>query len=497
MILSVRAFGAGCKVIAMGKNFSVIVLFICGILAASTLNSCSPFIVPDRSASHGNLPETFSLGQTVVDPAQRWWLTFSSPSLNLLIEEALTANLSLRAHWARLEKARAQAVRAGSVLWPSVSGDATASSTESHSDTGDGSSEEQRYSLGLVASYELDLWGRIRAGRQSAELGVSATREDLNAAAMTVAAEVAQRWVGINARRQEIRLLEQQLATNQTYLELVELRFRKSLASALDVMQQRQLVERVQARFPLVEMQVRILHNELAVLTGRMPNEFHDISMESLPLLQAPPAGGLPAELLSNRPDIRGALNRLQSADQDFVVARADRLPAVRLTGSAAYTNSELDRLFDNWILNLAGSLAAPLLDGGRRQADEYSAQATVRERLALYRQTVLTAVQEVEGALIREEKIREHIMGTRKQLQAAKSALSEARTRYLNGLNDYLPVLTQLLSVQNLEMDLISRSEELLVARISLNRAVGGTWTEELKLPDTAASLEHQGGKS
>jgi multidrug efflux system outer membrane protein len=104
--------------------------------------------------------------------------------------------------------------------------------------------------------------------------------------------------------------------------------------------------------------------------------------------------------------------------------------------------------------------------------------------------------VQEVEGALVREKKIREHIKWTRKQLQSAEAALSEARVRYVNGLNDYLPVLTQLLSVQNLEMDLIARNEDLLAARISLYRAIGGTWTDELPSPDTI-SLKQQDGKS
>ena len=102
-------------------------------------------------------------------------------------------------------------------------------------------------------------------------------------------------------------------------------------------------------------------------------------------------------------------------------------------------------------------------------QAEVDASTAGVNEQLAIYHQTVLTAVQEVEGALVREEKIREHIKGAQKQLQAAKLALSEARVRYVNGLNDYLPVLTQLLSVQNLEMDLIARNEDLLTARISL----------------------------
>jgi NodT family efflux transporter outer membrane factor (OMF) lipoprotein len=476
---------------------SIIIWVICGTFAASSLLSCSPFTSPDRSASHKDLPATFSLGEAVAATEQRWWFVFSSPQLNTLIEDALAENLSLHAHWARLEKIQAQAGKVASGLSPSVSAAGSASHTKIRTD-GEGSGESlesNNYSLGLFASYELDLWGRVRAGVKSADLAVNASREDLNAAAMTIAAEVARRWIGILARQQELLLLQQQLANNQTYLELVELRFRKSLASALDVMQQQQLVERVQARIPLSQMEEQLLHNELAVLTGRMPSDLPDIERQSLPVMEIPPVTGIPAQLLDNRPDILAALNRLEAADQNLVVAKADRLPAIRLTGSAAYNSSEVDRIFDNWLLNLAASLTAPLIDGGRRKAEVDATMAGVKEQLAIYHQTVLTAVQEVEGALVREKKIREHIKATKKQLLAAQTALSEAGARYMNGLNDYLPVLTQLLSVQNLEMDLIARNEDLLTARISLYRGIGGTWTDHLPPPETSA-LKQQDGK-
>ncbi len=477
----------------MRKGFSLNLLILCGIFAASSLLSCSPFTAPDRSITHKITPDTFSLGAAASTPEQKWWRIFSSPELNSLVDEALAENLSLRAYWARLDKARFLAVKAGSTLYPSVSGDASAAYSRNHFEGGSiaGSSESKVFSLGLAASYELDLWGRVQAVAESADLAVRATREDLNSAAMTVTAEVARRWIGNIARKQEAQLLQQQLETNQTYLELVELRFRKSLASALDVMQQKQLVERVKAQIPLVEMQEELLRNELAVLTGKMPHEFSGTAGQTLPDLSSVPAGGVPAHLLENRPDIQAAYNRLAAADQDLVVARADRLPAIRLTGSAAYNSDELDRLFDNWLLNLAASLTAPLLDGGRRKAEVGVAKAAVEEHLALYHQTVLTAVQEVEESLVREKRIREHISRTEQQLLAAKAALSEARSRYMNGLNDYLPVLTQLLSVQNLEMDLVSRKEDLFGARISLHRAIGGTWTGELTQPGGSEPIQ------
>ena len=137
--------------------------------------------------------------------------------------------------------------------------------------------------------------------------------------------------------------------------------------------------------------------------------------------------------------------------------------------------------LFDNWFLNLAADLTAPLFDGQRRVAEVQRRQAIVEENLATYRQTILTAIKEVEDALIREIKLREHINKLEAQLDAAKNALSQAGLRYQNGLNDYLPVITQLVAVQDLERDIIQRKTDLCIARVGLYRALGGTWTESL----------------
>jgi outer membrane protein, multidrug efflux system len=476
-------------VVAVGwstvRRGTVLTLFCLAVIGLIT--ACAPFSVPDRARDRGAaLPESYSLMESVAEPPQQWWLIFHDSQLNGLIDEALRENLDLAGYWARLEKAQALAGRAGSEQFPEIVGEAAASHFRSR--TGDGNDggtvTGEDYSLGIFAGYEVDLWGRVRAAKTAAGLSAAASREDLEAAAMTVAAETARRWVGIIARQREILLLGRQLETNQVYLELVELRFQKSLASALDVMQQRQLVERVRAQIPLAEMREQLLRNELAVLTGRLPHELPDFDSRNLPEIEDPPAAGLPAGLLDNRPDIRAALRRLEAADQNFVAARADRLPALRLTGSASFADGELTRIFDNWLAGLAAGLTAPLVDGGRLAAAEDFAAADVREQLALYRGTVLTAVREVEESLTREAKIREHIRWTQQQLQAANSALSEARFRYMNGLNDYLPVLTQLLSVQNLEMDLIARKEDLLTARIDLYRAVGSSWPSNLPFP-------------
>jgi len=457
--------------------------FLLIIFLPPVLFSCTPFAPAARLGQEETaVPDSFSIKDSIQDPKQRWWETVGDEQLNSFVDEALTDNQTLLSYWARLEKAQAQARKEGADLKPSLAGAAGASYTRIETDSS--SVENENYSIGLVAGYEVDLWGRIRATNESALLSAEASREDLNTVAMTLAAEVTERWVAILSQRLQRQLLEQQLSNNETYLELVELRFRKSLASALDVFQQRQLVERSKAQLPLIEMQERMLQNQLAVLLGRMPNQSPVITRQELPVLDAVPDAGLPVQLLQNRPDIVAAFKRLEAVDQDLAAARADRLPALRLTGSVAYDSDQLEKVFDNWIANLAASVTAPVFDGGRRKAEVDINEAAVQQQLAEYRQLVLSAVREVEDALISETKIREHVAALENQLQAGKNALKEAGTRYLKGLNDYLPVLTQLLSVQSLENDLIRRHEDLLVARISLYRAIGGSWTDELSPP-------------
>jgi NodT family efflux transporter outer membrane factor (OMF) lipoprotein len=462
------------------KRFHPITVSVVTILM---LLGCAPFAPEIRVAEQDMVPPTYSNGTSESRMPQRWWERFNDDQLNDLIEEALASNYSLQQSWARLRQARALSVKSGAALYPDLTLDGSGSVRRQHISNGQTTTETvERYAIGLVSNYEIDLWGRIRSERQAVLLSEAASREDLNAAAITLAANVATRWIGIVSQRMQKQLLERQLAANQTLVELVELRFRKALASALDVFQQRQLVAQSQAQIPLVEQSERQLLNEMALLLGRTPLEVPEIRSQSLEIPDKVPETGIPVQLLSARPDIQAAMRRLELADWNVAAAKSDRLPSLSLTAGATYQADELNLLLDNWLINLAANLAAPLLDGGRRKAEVDRLTAVVDENLAAYRQTILTAVREVEDALVDEEKLQAHLRGLDAQLDAARNALNEARSRYRNGLIDYLPVLTQLLSVQNLERTIIQRKADLLVARVNLYRALGGSWTRGLE---------------
>ncbi len=348
----------------------------------------------------------------------------------------------------------------------------------------------------LAASYEIDLWGRARSEKTAVIMDAAASRYDLEAAAMTVAAESARLWIEILEQRAQKILLEQQLHANQIYLELVELRFQKAMVSALDVFQQKQAVHRVLAQIPLVEARLRTSHNELALLAGATSSSQVKISGDRLPDLPPLPQTGLPLELIKNRPDVRASLMRLQAADWKTAVARADRLPALRLTARAGYENNDFSALFDNWLVNVAANLTAPLFDGRRRKAEVKRSQAAVAEHLIQYQQTLLTAAMEVQNALVREFKQGEHIHSLEKQIQFTRRSLELSRQRYLKGLSDYLPVLTALTSADNLEADMIRSKREMLIYRINLYRALGGRWTGELLRKDTNAEHSPENSK-
>jgi len=463
----------------MKHYLKTLIVFMLLVLSAS---SCTTFKAQIRTNPAGELPKTFSLYTTGSELPERWWEEFKDQELNALVKEALSGSFSLQEAWARLDQARALAVQAGSGLYPDLTGTAGASQGRQRTENGSADTQTTKdYSLGLASTYELDLWGRVRSEREAARLEVPATREDVNAAAMTVAAEVTNQWANIISQRMQKALLEEQLQINKTYLELVELRFQNAMVSALDVYQQRQVVEQVKAQIPLIEAKEQLLMHELALLLGKPPQTPIEITSDTLPAPVEIPATGLPADLLSSRPDIRSAGLRLYAADWQVAAARANRLPRISLTASASYRSGELNMLFNNWLLNLATNLTAPIFDGNRLAAEVDRAEAVADERLSAYRRTVVTAVKEVEDALVSEEKQRQHIKALEAEIAVARKALDRARDRYLKGLNDYLPVLTQLLTVQGLERDLIQRHTELLIYRVNLHRAFGGTWTDEL----------------
>ena len=465
---------------------------ILGFACAAALSSCAHFKPERRLVEEAPLPDTFSIyADGPSNAGAPWWLHLNTPELDALIDQALARGFTIQEAEARLRQAMAQARRDRAALVPDVNlgADASATRRELVEQGGDGTVES--YGIGLaVASYELDLWGRVRSLANASGRQAAASREDFRTAAITLSAQVAEAWVRLVAERATQQLLREQTRTNSTVLELLQLRFRNSMSTALAIYQQEQVLRESEAAIPLSEAREAALANQLAILLGRPAGSTLHVAATNLPALPASPSIGIPADLLANRPDIRSAGLRLESADYQLAAARADRLPALRISAGARYEAGTLELLFDNWALNLAGNLTAPLIDGGRRRAEVDRSVAVTDERLVAYRRTVANAFREVEDAVMNETKQAEHIAGLTRQLESATAALDEAQIRYRNGLIDYLPVLTQILSVQRIDRALIAQRVQLGLYRIALCRALGGAWAN----PDQVLSPDSEG---
>lgn len=425
-------------------------------------------------------------GEPVAAPA-RWWEAFEDPELTALMSRMLTGSLNLKQGWARLAQVEALAKQAGAARLPSLSVSGSASRSRNANPVL-GSFTNNAYSISVAASYEVDLWGRLEAQEKAAALDVAASRLDIEALAMTLAAQLAETWYGLVEQRAQLTLLQAQLETNETLLDLVEARFAQGLASAVDVFQQRQNVLNVKARIPLVEAQVEVLQHGLALLVGEAPGAeigARGALPEGLPPV---PAVGVPADLITRRPDIQAAQLKVKAADHRVGAAVANRFPALRLSPSTGFTAFSVGELLDNWIYTLAASVGATVFDGGRLSAEVERQRAALKEQLAGLASAMLTALQEIEDALVQEEKQRAYLVEVEAQNEVAQLLVDETQARYTEGLSDFLPVLSAVQAQQQAESARLTARRQLISNRIQLYRALGGDWAHGLKAPGEAA---------
>ena len=447
---------------------------VCFLAAFLVFQGCS-FVTPD-SRTLENLPasvHTASSETLDFSLASPWWEQFNSPELNQLVTRALTHNFSIREARARLDQAASLAAAKKADTLPLITLDSGV--TRNQTDRDDTSFTT--YSLGPAAAYEVDLWGRINAGVTASSLAAKASASDLETAAMTIAAEVARTWVDLITAGEQLARVKKQLELNTTVRDLLTLRFEKSMSSALDILQQREIVAQTQAKIPPLENRIQQLRASLHLLLGQTPGTGLIITGDLPETLPELPHNGLPANLLALRPDVRAQGLRLLAADWDAAAARVYRLPDLVLTGDFLLRDNTLDLLLDNWILILGARLAGTVFDGGQKKALSRQADAVAAERLAAYEKVVYTAIAEVETSLAAEKHQTAHILLLTAQLETARQALAEARRRYIKGLDPFIPFLTEQLNVQELEIRLLEQTAVLVKNRITLYRALGGDW--------------------
>lgn len=397
-----------------------------------------------------------------------WWKSFDDPLLDELVRSSFAGNFTLKEGLARIRQARAAYEQAHSQLPPAVDGTVTETSRWS---SGDGN--ESAFSADLGLSWEMDIWKRLSSAEKAALLELEASKDDLQASALLLSAQIADTYFSLLEQKLQLDLLAKQIELNETFLELTTLRFINGASSIVDIYQQRQQLAAIRAQVPLVRSNARAFQHRLYVLLGKVPSEEPLQLGDELPEVPPLPALGLPSDLLLNRPDLRRIHNQLVAADYRVAEAVADRLPRFRLGGSAGYQTGSLVK--EGLFLSLIAEAVAPVLDWGERRSEVDRRKAVVSEQLALYTQAYLTAVEEVENALWQERQQAVLISELNDQLLVARANLNETRNRYMQGLSDYLPVLTALQTLQGLERDVLFRTRQAIQVRILLYRALGG----------------------
>lgn len=451
-----------------------------GLLMGFLLAACSTEPSPGPTLE---LPPSFS-GTGVDATPDRWWRSFHDSRLNELESQALTRNFSLESSWQRLRQARAVVDRESADLFP----DLTASADGQANAGGDPNPNQPRLGLGLGlglrANYEADLWGRIRDEIKAEKNRARASLADYRTAALTLSAEVARTWYALVEAWEQRDLIGEQIETNGKILKQLQVRLAEGQGRSVDVLRQQQLLRATREQLTVAESNIGVLGNRLAVLQGRAPDSRIGSSERSLPDLPPPPRTGLPVQLVQRRPDLLGALARVQAVDADLAAAIKNRLPRLNFRMSYTNTEDEISRIFQNWIAVLVGELATPVIDGGERRAEVERQQARRAEFLADYQHAVLVAVREVEDSLVRERNQARRLDEIEKQIDLATRSYRQLLSEYLNGAGAFLDVLDSLTREQELQRQLLTARRNLIEFRIGLHRALAGGFqtTRELQ---------------
>jgi NodT family efflux transporter outer membrane factor (OMF) lipoprotein len=415
-------------------------------------------------------------------PRGKWWEVFQAPELNALQEQVDISNQTLAVAEAQLRGARAAIGVARAALFPTVTGTASAigaHQSENRPGVTDPSSKTRSdYLLSLEASYEFDVWGRIRRSVEASTASAQASAADLETARLSIHAELAVNYFALRGLDAQRQLLEFAITAFEKALELTTNRYNAGIASQIEVLQARTQLENTRAQAIEVGVQRALFEHAIAILLGKPPADF---SLPQSPIAVLPPAIpiGLPSELLERRPDIATAERRMAAANAQIGIAQAAFYPTVSLRSIVGLESSSLTNLF-SWpsaLWSLGASVVEIVFDGGRRHAVTEQTRAAYDATVAIYRQTVLTAFQGVEDTLSTLRILEEQAVQQAKAVQAAEAALLLAINRYKGGISTYLEVVvvqSAALTAQRVALDLLTRR---MTATVLLIRALGGMW--------------------
>lgn len=452
------------------------IIWLAGV---ALLGGCVQAPPPPEDILEVAVPDSWGTGSGEGLEPQGWVRAFGDPQLEALVDEAVNGNFQLQAGMARLEQAMALARIEGADRLPGVSitGGAQRSMSNNLSDP-PVRFRSERYDVGAVASWELDLWGRVRTQALAGNADAAAAESDYRALRLSIASRVAQAWFSAIEARQQEALAMETLTSFEANLTTVEERFKRGLSPALDLRLTRANVAAARSTYNLRKRLADTAVRQLEVLLGRYPANELSVA-DQLPELEGFVPAGVPSDLLLRRPDMLSAEQRVAAADYRFAESRKALLPSISLTARYGRASADLDNIlkdsFDVW--SLAGNIAAPLFQGGRLRANVDRSEARLAEALAGYQDTALTAFREVESALVGEELIREQLLAVQTSAEESVGAQELAEERYERGLVDIITVLESQRRAFTARSNMLSVKNDLLQNRLALYLALGGDY--------------------
>jgi multidrug efflux system outer membrane protein len=421
-------------------------------------------------------------------PKGEWWEIFADEVLNDLQRRAAEANQELKAAVARVEQARAVARVARSELLPTLNADPsyTRQRFSPNAVPSFGGVTANTFSAPLDLSYEVDLWGRVRRGFESARADAQASLAAFHNVLLTLHSDVAQNYFALRALDAETATVTSTVALRQEQVQLVRSRFEGGIGNELDVSRAETELATTEAEAASLAKRRAELENALAVLVGENPSTFQFASAstgDSAKWNPTPPTvpAGLPSDLLERRPDVADSERQLAAANARIGVAKAAFFPSLHLTGSGGYVSGDIDNLF-NWdsrVWSIGPSLSLPIFAGGRNLANYRRSKSAYEESVANYRQRILVAFGDVENSLAGIRHLGNQAAAQDRAVANSRRAAELAGERYRAGIVSYLEVVDANREALQAERGRAQLTGQRLAASVQLIKALGGGWSE------------------
>jgi multidrug efflux system outer membrane protein len=431
------------------------------------------------------LPAAWTTASATSDaaaPASDWWRGFGSSQLNDYIAQAQSANDDIGAAMARVREADAQARIAGAALLPNLSASGTATRERAPSSTGGPLKTFDVFNPALLASYQVDFWGHNRELHNAALATAKASRFDRETVALTVVTSVAMSYFEVLEFHDRLLVAQQNYQNAMTILKGLEVEAEVGTATALDVAQQATTVANVNATIPPLQQQLRQSTDALAILTGKAPEQLEpgDGTLDALTLPAV--AAGLPSQLLARRPDVAEAEAQLVSANANIAAARAAFFPSINLTAGGGFESTALGMLLspETRIWDVSAGVTQTIFDHGALSGQYQYSRARYDELLSDYHKTVLTALGNVEDALVAVQQSAELQLRQQDATDKAHRAFEFAQLQFQAGTTDVLTMLNTETALFTAQDALVQGKFAHTQALLTLYQALGGGWHQE-----------------